>query len=452
MDSVNPRFASALAKTFRRALLHRWFLLVCLACAVGIRMAWLAWSDAQPTSDFEWYYQHGLRLADGKGYSVDHDGFPLWAVGRPLPAPRPTAFWPVGYPAFLAGVFTLTRGIVSPLLAAQLANIGLSVLTVGAVAYAATLIFGSGLAGRLTLLLAAFVPNHIAYTSLTSVEIYFAALIAAGVALLLHSSEKSSWPALIGAGLVFGFATLTKPQAVILPALLLGVLMLKQPRRLAKAGLLIYLPLALVPLVWTLRNFNAFERVFFVSTNGWINLLIGNLPGGWNSGVMWNPELHAIITQYRSELEWNDAARAVVLEYAKNNPFEILAGLPKKLFWLYAADVDGFGWNRAADSTNASSTLWVPLRAVAQMYYVACLVGALLGSVSRLCPRTRYFAVGPVLALYFTLVYLAFFGGARFHFPVVPWFATYAAGFLAVLIERRAEPQSIRQVPSELAP
>jgi hypothetical protein len=34
------------------------------------------------------------------------------------------------------------------------------------------------------------------------------------------------------------------------------------------------------------------------------------------------------------------------------------------------------------------------------------------------------------------VVYLAFFGGARFHFPLVPWIALHAAATLAVQLEK----------------
>jgi 4-amino-4-deoxy-L-arabinose transferase-like glycosyltransferase len=450
--STTPSRIVRVSGAVERVLLHRAFPVVCVLAALLVRVVWIALIQAEPISDYQWYYSQGVRIAEGKGYSVDHDGFPLWSAGRPLATPRPTAFWPVGYPAFLGALFRLTSGAIEPFLAAKLANAVLYVGLLLALAYTATLIFESKLAGRATLLFVGFIPNHIAYTTLTSVEIYFATLVAIGVALVLYAKHERRWPALGGAGLVFGLASLTKPQSVLLPGLLLLLLNGRQFRRLIVDGACIYVPIVLVQIPWTLRNFEAFDKLFFVSTNGWMNLAFGNTPGGFgNEGLMWNRELHDIVMKHNTELAWNEAAKHYILDYLRANPARVLLGLPNKFLQLYMADVDGFGWNRAADAAHAGAWFWTPLRVLSQLYYLACLSLAAVSIVTRWRSHGRYFAVGPLLIAYFTAIYLVFFGGARFHFPVVPWLALYAAGLFAELLHKRAAVTQTAQPATALA-
>ena len=84
------------------------FLILVAVLFLGTRLGWMAAVDAAPMSDQLWYFQRAVGLLDGEGYSVGG---------------RPTAFWPVGYPAFLAGLFAVTGPSLE---AAKAANLALS--------------------------------------------------------------------------------------------------------------------------------------------------------------------------------------------------------------------------------------------------------------------------------------------------------------------------------------
>src|SRR5205085_11832259 len=88
--------------------LHRRFLLWCFIAFFVIRAIVLFALPVTPTSDAAWYVASGLEIAAGKGY---HQGA------------APTAFWPVGYPAFLAAVFYLFGPHI---IAAKIVNLALS--------------------------------------------------------------------------------------------------------------------------------------------------------------------------------------------------------------------------------------------------------------------------------------------------------------------------------------
>jgi hypothetical protein len=83
----------------------RYFVPLCLVAAFVVRVCWIRCVDAAPVSDFGWYYERGIDLSAGKGYSVDG---------------IPTAYWPVGYPAFLG---LLLRVFGTSLLVPKAANV-----------------------------------------------------------------------------------------------------------------------------------------------------------------------------------------------------------------------------------------------------------------------------------------------------------------------------------------
>jgi 4-amino-4-deoxy-L-arabinose transferase-like glycosyltransferase len=427
--------AESFPQRLARILTHDRFPIACFAAALLVRLLWLAVVHPVPLSDFSWYLRQGQRLAAGQGYTVMDDGCPLWERGRPLALPRPTAFWPIGYPLFLAGLFRLVGGTIDPLRTAQLANVALYLGLMATLAWCTGRIFRSKLAGRIALALLAFLPNHIAYVSITSSEILFAFLATLGVALLIRGREREGVWLRLAAGLVLGLATWTKPTAVLLPALVLGVLYFREWGRLTRGAAIVYLALALTLVPLGVRNGRAFGRFVFVSTNGGINLVIGNMPGAYTPGVFWNRELTAIVRSETGEVERDARAKALAIDWMRRHPLATLAALPGKFFALYWADVDGFGWNRAGDERLSNHPAWGPLRLGSQLYYLAITTLALLSWRYRRRFDRRLSGVGVALFLYTTAAYLAFFGAARFHFPLVPWIAGYAAATLAAGLE-----------------
>src|SRR5204862_6714362 len=132
----------------------------------------------------------------------------------------PTAYWPVAYPAALAVVFRLAG---ASLLAAQIANLIFAALSFWCL-YALVRQLLGDLCGRVAVLLLTLYPNHIAYTPLVLNELLFTALLLAGCLLCMRGSRV----ALVAAGIVFGAATLVKPQTILIAPALACMLMCKQ--------------------------------------------------------------------------------------------------------------------------------------------------------------------------------------------------------------------------------
>ena len=420
---------------FSRALRCRAFLPACLLLAFGLRLGWILAYPSHPDADAAWYYQAAQQIAAGNGF-----------VAKGLT----TARWPVGYPGFLGGLFALCG---TSLVVARLANV---VLYLGVILLAygvARRTFASEPTARLAALVLAIYPNHIFYSSLVLSEILFLFLLLLGSLLLLQPRHRLPWTLLAGA--VFGAATLTKTQALFIPALILGLSLL---RDLSGRGVLrhvallaaAYAALAGVLAPWTLRNRRVFGRFVLVSTHGGYNLFIGNNP--WARG-------HSKFTERmrrhvgiwgrregpRNELKHHTRALNKALQFMRRNPLKVVALWPRKFFYTWRTDYEGLSWHakgerararEAADAKDADEdeNERVPVKAVAQLAYLAVFIGFLRAAWLLFVRHRRatraerpWAALGAWMFLYFTAVGLVFFGSTRFHFPVIPWLAIYAA-------------------------
>jgi len=395
-----------------------------LVAALVVRLCWVLAVEARPIDDFSWYYDRAVDLAAGRGLTVHG---------------VPTAYWPVGYPLLLAGLFLL---IGPSLLGAKLLNVALGVGIVWLSYRMAKRLFASEAAGRMALLLLAFHPNQIAYTSLTASETPFLFLMLLGCLILLRRKQRLRDDVL--AGFVFGLGCLTKPTMLFVPAVFFGLSLLSRFRWASVArGLVVYGALGLVILPWCVRNYEVFGRPVFIVTSGGINLLIGNNPmadGGYGRA---DPVSEALIEGEKDEGAREVLARTIAWRHIRENPWRTIGLVPFRLWSLYAKDVEGIYWNELAGGAVEGPVATRPmflLKILAQLYYLAILAMFAAGVFSFYLtgrvpfPRPVQSAFGLGLIAYFTLVMVLLFGSSRLHFPLVPCFGWYAGAWLAARV------------------
>ncbi|MGH9869368.1 MAG: ArnT family glycosyltransferase [Candidatus Polarisedimenticolia bacterium] len=407
----------------RRSILSPSFMPLCLLLALGLRVAWVMSVDARPVDDFSWYHARAVDISQGLGL-VDEG--------------RPTAYWPAGYPMLLGSLYALFGASVG---VAQIANIVMSLATILMTWRIGSRMLGSETAGRLAALLLALWPNQIAYVSLTATEIPFSFVLMLGILLSLRPGAGAG--ASLATGVVFGMATMIRPQAALLPAFLIvwrGLFARSEhwSWRSLRGAAWLHLGLALTLVPWTVRNYQVFGGFVFVANSGGGNLLIGNHPqatGGYGE-VPGFPE----VTDERAE---DVLAARWATEYIVQHPGEALARIPFKLWHLYGKDVEGIYWNEVAmgrgDASPRQRPLYV-LKLAAQAFYMGVMACALLSLVTllRQSPPSQVDAAvhltGWAVVAYFTLVFAVLFGSSRFHHPLAPWLGVYAASWLAGLV------------------
>lgn len=413
---IVPLMAQRLAATVG----HRHFVLWCFAVFAGIRAALVVLVPLHMWSDAEWYLARAMNIASGEGYSEGG---------------LPTAYWPVGYPGFLAGLFVVF-GKAS--IVGKVANLVLACGTFYLVLQLTRNLFKSETAARIAVLLLAVYPNNAAYAPILLTETYFTFLLLLGTYLLLM---QRGWAWSIASGLVFGLAVLTKPQIVFLPAILVGLQIISAQERIslvrsATAGIVVYVALVAVLVPWSLRNERVFGERVLLSTNGGMSLLIANNPsvhGGFDER---DPLVAKARFSVADQVAADRRARALALAWISTNPGRFLVLMPLKAWELWWKDGEAeWAYQAGFPAYDRFKYAFRSIRIVNQLYYWL-LLAAFLASLPRLFMRrdeTRwpYSAFGILVVAYFTLISMVFSGQTRYHFPAMPWIIMYAGWLLA---------------------
>lgn len=416
--------------TDRSVLLGIWALYFALRAAVLL-------IDVAPTSDAEWYYIRAASLAAGKGY-LDNTG-------------APTAFWPPGWPIALSLVFT-QFGISTVSLG--LFNLVCAMLTGVATLGLGRRLFGSEGAARAGLLLLAVYPNSIGYVPLALTEVFYTALLMAGCWVIV--ARTSRWH-LVSAGLLFGFATLVKAQTLVVVPLLFAIEWLRMGEvwrrlpRLVVDGAIVMALAALTVLPWTIRNHEQLGHWVAVSTNGGYTLLTGNHDTATGDYTPDAPVVKDLMARPGLDEAARDAeARRLGMEWIAAHPDRFLKLAPKKLMRLWLPDGEAeWAYQGGASGYPRFELAYRAVRVLNQGYYAVLMLAFASAFFVMIARRRRdgqrwvgWWLLPYGIALYPTLIALAFSGQSRFHYPVMPW-VCMSAGWLAIVVlgrlsERRA--------------
>ncbi len=386
--------------------------LVIFGVALALRLGYAFFAEPPPISDERHYDELARNLAAGKGYTSG--GFPV-------------AYWPVGYSAFVAAFYVVFGHYYLPVIIFQ---------TVLGAATAVLLLFLAreflpAAAANAAGLIVAFWPNHIAYAS----RLFPAALLTfAVVAVALVVVKINGYRGAILAGVLTGVAALAAPVALVLPgAALAGDLFRRVgfKKALARAAVVAAVAvLAVAP--WAVRNWRVYDAFVPISTNGGVNLWIGNNPkatGAYNYPTSrTNP-----LFMTEGELERDRLGRELAWYFIRNERAQFLTLTVPKFVYTYGSDVSAFQLEGIARGVEPAVSARRFAARLAQSCYALIWVGFVLGLVKL---KGRVFAAAsdggaPLAALLvwpvaLTLVYIIFFGAGRFHLPMVPFMAVLA--------------------------
>ena len=350
----------------KKGLWRRTAVVLAVGLAVRVAIVWWAHERFPPIADGTFYDMFARRLARGLGYTV------AWPDGAVTYA----AHYPVGYPAMLAVAYTLFGARVG---VAMGLNAALGTIASGCAHRVAMreLRPGSAMAAGL---IVALHPALVLYTPAVMTEGVAAALLVCAVACLptrATVAKRVYVARIVAAGVVFGLATLVRPQLLPLAPLLAWVFVPRPQRRraLAAAAVLAATLATLAP--WTARNCVRMHRCALVSVNAGWNLLIGvhTENGGWTA-LEAPPAGSAAGGTARIPEEcrtvWDEAQKDVCFERAARReideaPRPWLAKVPRKLamtfdviaagpWYLHHANESAFG-KRAELAWGAVETL-----------------------------------------------------------------------------------------------
>jgi 4-amino-4-deoxy-L-arabinose transferase-like glycosyltransferase len=278
--------------------------------ALAARLPWALIVHTGPSSDSLFYYLGAKSIAAGHGYEILH---------------HPTAFFPVGWPAFLAGVFLITG---PSFIAVKVAVLVLWMLTTALV-----YLLGRRLGGRSVGLVAgalvAVAPALTVYAMRASSEHLFIPLLLTVCLLVVTTDGKTpSVRRATLAGLFLGLAILVRSTGILLPLVIPLWLLLRRPARESwRAAVTMSVVSVLVLTPWMARN-AVVMHTYGLSTNGGYTIWIGAHPGasgGFDSGgKTW--KIESVATETRQ----NSVLLRESIHYVVHNPLDWLGLIPAK--------------------------------------------------------------------------------------------------------------------------
>ena len=402
-------------------------LTIAFVVGLAVRVVILANTGGLGTKimDEQQYSQIAQNIAAGHGFA--------WGPGEP------TSIRPPLYSGLLAGIWSFSP---NNLQAVRLLQILCGLATAALVYVLGSRVYGPTV-GAWAAAACWLYPSLIFFNFLILTETLFTCLLVAFVLLtVLVVQTPRAWLAL-ACGLTLGLATLTRsilwPLPLILCPLLAVLIRAPLARRLA-LPCLVLAGYALVVAPWAIRNTRLQRVVTIVDTMGGINLRMGNYEytpddrmwdavalGGeksWVHGLVSDPSNP--LTEGQKE-KW---AQRKAIEYMRANPRITL-----RRAFIKFADFWGLEREFVAGVQNGLYTPPVWFQFVGSLAIVlgyAALVLAGAAGIWLAAPddwRLHLVLLLPVVVIMgaHTIV----FGHSRYHLPLMPLFAVYAAALVA---------------------
>lgn len=383
-------------------------------------------------SDAREYHQLALNLLGGKGYVLEEAAGPQ-LLGLEY------AYRPPGFPFALAAVYALTGPSV---FAGQIFQAALETLICVAL-YALGKHISSKTTGLLAAACWASYPVSILQPNLLMPEPMLALVC---VALLLVSLSRSvNWRTILGAGVLSGVGALVKPFLVLSPVVLFGWMMLERHslKSAFRTAVLVTAVMVAVIAPWVVRNAVVLGTPV-ISTNGGVNLWIGNNPG--STGGFRLIEESNPFAGITDEVARDRLGASLAWEFIKNRPLDFLGLVPKKIAHLFSSESPYVVFLNdrsrvSRDTSYAQRYLDTPvlLHIAVNIHYVFYLVVGLFGFLHAPAEVKGARRLFLLFLLFWIGIHAIFFGGHRFHYPLAPLMVLYSAYTVVHLKEIRRQ-------------
>ncbi len=384
-------------------------LILILIAGLALRALFITFHQRPLISDERDYHQLSANILSTSSYGYNGQA---------------TAYRPVAYPVFVAGVYWIAGEHPLAVKALQiLIDLGIALLLFS------LLRIESEKSAVVAAALWCFFPPAILYSNFLLTETVFTFSLLFVYAFIVKTRLAKPSHAII-AGCLLGVLVLLKPAMLLFvtalaPLMFFTGVELKQYKFVVVGTLVVLAP-------WLWRNDRALGKVT-IATNGGINLLIGNNPNATGAYSVSFPD--EILQGAKTEVEADELAYRYGIAYIEDHPTEFVFNGFKKLAHLFSSEGGLLVWSfhdNPEDPSEryalkyASVALW--LNALVNIPYAFILIVGLFGFVTSKRDLRWWIFFG--LLSCWIATHVVFFGGSRFHFPLLPFFALFAAMIL----------------------
>lgn len=362
---------------------------------------------------YRWYSQADIDLIHSY---VDLD----FVVENYDPRGVETSFRAPGYPAFLAGVYTLS-GLDGRLFAARLAQAAIGAL-LAPLAYLLSLrLFPQRHnVARFAGYAMAIYPMLLLYPLALATENLFIPLVLAGLLALLRAAGTQRRRDYLLAGTLLGFATLTR--SVIFGFVALAILWILFAARQPRGALYFAMAVAVLVAPWTLRNSLLHGKPTFVENSLGYNLHMGFHPQG-NGSFQYGISLELV--SYLDDGLRNDLGTEAGLRFIQENPARAVQLAMNKLGFFFSLERRALTYFYSNDFFGNIPT--VPLVGLFLLFTAPFVVLATLGAAAiPFIPINKERLLLYLLILSYLAPHLILIAEDRFHMALVPMIAVLA--------------------------
>ena len=398
-----------------------------VAVAFGLRLAWLLWARTEAPLDWlqagdqysYWYY--GNEIAAGRGY-----------VGYITHVP--TAYYPVGYPAILAGLFWVLNQLHLDshlFFAGGLLHVAVSTATVALVIYIGTRTFNSRV-GLIAGALVAAWPNLIYQVATYQVETMFVFTSVLAIAVIVGHDWSRGLPSrnrLLAFGAALGVSAYVRPFSIwFLVGLFLAALAVHAGWR--KALLVTLLPAGVVVVMfvpWVIRNEIRMHAFIPTSTNTGDTLCLDRndtATGGFRFA-----DHDGCVDPNLPEVPRNDGNTRKAIEFVTHEPGREALQILRRGQLMFNGDHDGLYATQSLHGDPAIRTQpYNFFSSTADWYFYVVLVPSVIGLVFLFRgPHPAERRIVAVATISLLVIPLLLWGNQRFHVPLIPFMALLAA-------------------------
>jgi 4-amino-4-deoxy-L-arabinose transferase-like glycosyltransferase len=371
---------------------------------------------------YRWYARADVAYL--QPYLEAYYGFTLPADQVPVEGYR-TVFRAPGYPFFLAGIYAAS-GLMHRFAAARLAQ---ALLGAALAPLTALLAVRLGIGRRGALLAGgavALYPILLFYPLALASENLFTVLLLAATILLLAAIDGGRAATAAAAGVMLGLATLTRSTAILFLPLGAAALWARPPapgagRRGPRGAIIFSLAACLTVAPWAVRNSLLLGRPAFVENSLGYNLFVSYHPQG-NGGFAFNVAgipLHILDDDARDRWSMEQAAG-----FIRADPARAALLAPRRLVYFWGLEDREMLFFYSSGLFGAIPQPWLGL-AYLLLILPLVLTGLAAPFGLALTPAHRRLMLGLLAAG--MLPHLLILAEPRFHLPIVPLLAAYAA-------------------------
>lgn len=376
-----------------------------------IRLLYVTFFPTMIFSDAKSYDSMAIGLIEGKGY------------GGGI-----SSYWPPGQPLFLAAIYSVFG--YNPQIAC-IFQAFISSLTCIVIYYIGKTVLNKKI-GIISGFIAAFYPTFIIFCGDLRSETLFLFLFTLAILGLLKIHEELSAKNILIAGASFGLAMLVRPAIMgLIPFTLIWVLLSSKDR---KKNLMIFMAIFLIAMAvvspWTVRNYTVHHEFVLVSTNGGVNLWLGNNADATGMACNYSKNetmLWTIWNMSDDEVKRDKLFYEKGCEFIKENPITVIGLDLKKFAYFWGFPFHFFALHLNDQFINPiPKWLFMVLAPLTILPYMLLIPLAIFGiTFYQKWDRKAYLLI--LLIFYYTLLHSIILAETRYHLQIIPFLIVFAA-------------------------